>query len=176
MKAHYRLVKYVLKHPIERMRGGPALVQLEVNYTVELQGGIIQEITVPGVALIPDTLTMEAIDQEIDRALINAEKRLQTVINSDFGVIESNQLQHLRTILLKRKSEVEEKLLTQSPDKKDALSLPATTNQQTRLNNVCDELGFPRINLSDPQSTVLEAMTIIAEMESLLRGQIRVEE
>lgn len=162
---------FSLSHPVERIRGGSILLQLGVSWEVWDDDQHCTLVDIPGVALVSDTLTPEALDEATQEALEFSRMQLTKVLSRASSLIQGdNAPAVLRTLLTRRQEEVKTHLSATVPVK--TLDTESTDTQQQQMNRVCDTLGIQRIPLAG--TTILEAAAMINELQFVAKNMIKV--
>jgi hypothetical protein len=171
-----KLVDYTLSHPVERVRGGPIVVQLDVQWSKNTPAedgramSKVEFITVPGISVIADgpTLTDELLGEGIQRALDFSRQQALKLIEAT-PLVGGAGGEAVARLLLTRNKEKNRPALT---GKLEGLDGPANESHQRTVDGVCETLGITKINVLD--MTVLEAVAVLEELQNVTKNLTQV--
>lgn len=171
------LVNCITSAPLERVRGGNIVLQLECEWTLfDSKGEAVRTLTCPGFAQTTDAnlsahvlegLFTEAV--EWSRNMVIA-RFVNTELEKD--IISGTRAKEVQKALLTRRQDIVRDKLIETLGNETQLTQPATTIHQKTVNELCEVLGISRILIEG--YTVLEAGAAITELQHLTKRLTKV--
>lgn len=169
MSTRIELKGYTLSHPLERIRGGPCMLQISAVWNADGQ-----EYCTPGLAQIRDgqELTSAVLEVAIQEALTFSQNCLERLLGVGELIAGQQAQAVLRTILTRRTSEIRAHLLHKAGVEEQSLEQDSSEAHQRQADDLCAVLGIGQISLKG--TNVLEAAAMINELQFVVKNITKV--